>query len=209
MEDRIDEDDLKTKPTEIEDSRDDDGYPYDEILDDGMESRDSVETFPPKTITLQKGRSKIRDAPTIGLVQLCYDKRREMLIPMMEVSDDGGRSKTGRRIEVSMVTPESFPPLARATSSPTHSAGTISTLSVPDGFVTIDDDDSSYQPALLGEELHTYLLHESSDPHHFRTVGCGDAIQKMMKSKMIQMKRKGQEKRPTKSRRVAYRPMNA
>lgn len=209
LEDRID--DLATKPTEVEeesrDDDDDDGYPYDEFTDD--DSR--ADTFPPKTILLQKSQKPPASPPTIGFVTLCYDERREKLVPMMEVRADGSRSKTGRRIDMSMVTPDSFPTLAMA-SSPTHSAGTISTLSAPEGFVVTDDDDddSSYEPCILGGEMHMYLMHESSDPHHFQTVGCGDAFQKMMKDKMGQMRRKRRAKRQnTKSKRVAYRPIHA
>lgn len=172
-------------------------------------------SFPPRTIILERRGRRRRnknDEPSIGYVQLCYDQRQETIVPMMEMSTDG-HSKSGRR--TAWMTPDEFPPLARATTSPTHSAGTFSTLTAPDGLLSDEEEeDSDFNPVVLGEELHMYLLAESTHVHHTRTVGCSEALHKAMKYKLLRLKRKkrypdrSDDKKPSK-RFAAYRPMEA
>jgi hypothetical protein len=186
----------------------------DEIFSKSSVTQDS--SLPPRTIILQRARKREshRDEPSIGYVQLCYDQRQETIIPMMEVSADG-RSKSGRR--TTWMTPAAFPPLSRAVSSPTHSSGTVSTLTAPEGLHMSDDEeeDSNFDPIVVGEELHMYLLAESPYDHHTRTVGCSDTLQKFMKSKLLHLKRKhrhrdiGQDSKKVSKRFANYRPMQA
>ena len=183
----------------VEDARDD----VQHVRDNHNESRSSnIERFPIKTISLQR-----EDRGAIfGYVQLCYDQRQETIIPMLEVSGQ----RRGKRI--SWMTPDAFPPLSRATISPTHSLGTISTLTAPEGLLYSSDEeeDSNFEPIVLGEDLQMYLLNESTYPHHTRTVGCSDVFRKL--PKMFRFKRTRREatiKRATKRFAAAYFPMAA
>jgi hypothetical protein len=138
---------------------------------------------------------------------------------MMEVSVDG-RSKAAKRVPFNTMTPEAFPPLCQATGSPSQSSCTISTITSPDGLISSDDDEdyySNFDPILLGEDLHIYLLQDHlgiGATCHQVDLGCSDVFQKLIeaRSKMIRsLKRSRNVKDPTKgdqSKRLFYQPMS-
>eukprot|EP00543_Licmophora_paradoxa_P003831 CAMPEP_0202443356 /NCGR_PEP_ID=MMETSP1360-20130828/2652_1 /ASSEMBLY_ACC=CAM_ASM_000848 /TAXON_ID=515479 /ORGANISM="Licmophora paradoxa, Strain CCMP2313" /LENGTH=228 /DNA_ID=CAMNT_0049059029 /DNA_START=143 /DNA_END=826 /DNA_ORIENTATION=+ len=146
---------------------------------------------PPTTIALENRGTKRQfsreTTQSLPYAQLCYDMKKEEVVPVLEASNES-RSYIDQR--VSAINPTHFPPLYRATDSPCSE--TVSTLTVSDEepISSSEHDPGSDGPILrLGEDLNTYLLLEFRSPHP-RNNGYTKAFQRLVRSNVRRLKRK-------------------
>jgi hypothetical protein len=157
--------------------------------------------YPPKTIILQRDGSEC--GPMFGYVQLGFEQRQDIAIPLLASGGDR-RSKP-----VAWMTPASFPPLSRATTSPDRSTGTISTLTTPEGLLysSDEDDESNFDPVVFGQDLHMYLLTDFTPSHQTQATGCSAAFHKLPKLLLPRRRNRHERTKKETNRFCAYRSM--
>jgi hypothetical protein len=119
----------------------------------------AIGAYPPTAIFLPC--DGIECSPMLSYVQLEFEQRQDMIVRLL-TSVGNRRSK-----HISWMTPASFPPLSRATTSPARSTSTVSTLTAPEGhlYSSDDEDDSNFNSLVLGQDLHVGLLRDSTSSH--------------------------------------------
>jgi hypothetical protein len=179
----------------------DDENARNKVDNETMNGSGVIEGYPPTTIILQRDGSEC--APMFGYVQLGFEQRQDIAIPLLA---SGGDRRSKRN---AWMTPASFPPLSRATTSPDRSTGTISTLTTPEGLLysSDEDDDSNFDPVVFGQDLHMYLLTDSMHSRQPQATRCSAAFNKL--PTLLRPRRRNRHQRTKKetNRFCAYRSM--
>ena len=169
--------------------------------DETINGSGAIGAYPPRAIFLP--RDGIECSPMPSNVQLGFEQRQDMIVRLLTSVGDR-RSK-----HISWMTPASFPPLSRATTSPARSTGTVSTLTAPEGhlYSSDEEDDSNFSSLVLGQDLQMGLLTDSMKSHQPQTIGCSAALHKL--PKLLGLTRRNRHERAKKkiNRFAAYRPM--